>query len=228
MTRFWSLLVCFGTLFLWISSPAASTPAASPSKQGWVNVQPKVVRKFPKRMIKMMRTMRKARMKRAASGKPARTGRPPFAGRQTQRVQLNGRKSVSAQKAFVNPIQQMNEVQKARYQKWLGRLMAPCCPNQVLSSHDSPKATKARRDLQQRILRNETDAAIRTSSQLSYGEGVFSIPPHQDIIWFPIVGSILILFILIFLVQRWNRRGQVSSSQEAVLSMEEQGEFLDE
>lgn len=239
MTRLWSLTaLCltlsglFWTAPVWAYATSGSAAPArrSPKAQSqWVDVEPRVVRKFSKQMIRMMRAMRKARMARAKSGGKAVRApfarRAPFAGMARRTGQKPG---LSAKSLFKDPIKRMNAGQKERYQKWLGRLMAPCCQHQSLSGHDSPKAENARKKLQSLILSNKDDKAIRVAFTRLYGEKIFSIPPFADIVLYPIFGSVFILFLLVVLIQRWNRRAPESSSQSDVLSLEEEGEFLDE
>ena len=242
MTRLWSLTALCLTLFglfwtasVWAyaTSGSAASVRKSPKPQSqWVDVEPRVVRKFSKQMIRMMRAMRKARLARAKAGGKAPSApfaggarRAPFARATRRAAQKPG---LSAKSLFKDPIKRMHAGQKERYQKWLGRLQAPCCPHQTLSGHDSPKAEKARKKLQALILGNLKDKSIRSAFTRLYGEKIFSIPPFADIVLYPIFGSVFILFLLVVLIQRWNRRASEFSTQSDVLSLEEEGEFLDE
>lgn len=210
-------------LLLCSVSPARAVASATgKSAQGasqpqWVNVKPRVVKKFSKRMIRMMRAMRKARLARK---KAARGGSPKPGSMATG--------SSNAKAVFKDPIKRMNDVQKSRYQEWLGKLMAPCCQHQSLSGHDSPKADLARKLLQKLILKNKVDKDIRATFTRMYGEKVFSIPPYADIVIYPILGSGIILLLFLFLLRYWGVKGGETTAHAEVLALEEQGEFLDE
>lgn len=102
-----------------------------------------------------------------------------------------------------------------------GRLLAPCCYQQTLDIHESELATALRVEIDGRVARGESAAAIEEDMVARYGERVRAVPkgaePRGAI---TIVGGLAVLasFLgMLGLVRRWARRKR---SAPAVASVE--------
>jgi cytochrome c-type biogenesis protein CcmH len=100
-----------------------------------------------------------------------------------------------------------------------GRLLAPCCYQQTLDIHESELATALRVEIDGRVARGESAAAIEEDMVARYGERVRAVPkgaePRGAI---TIVGGLAVLasFLgMLGLVRRWSRRSSKVSLEPA-------------
>ena len=61
-----------------------------------------------------------------------------------------------------------------------GRLIAPCCWNQTLDSHESPLADQLRAEIRTRLRGGESAATIEADIVSRYGERVRAVPHNHD------------------------------------------------
>ncbi|MFO0624124.1 MAG: cytochrome c-type biogenesis protein CcmH [Polyangiales bacterium] len=92
-----------------------------------------------------------------------------------------------------------------------GRLIAPCCWNQTLDSHESPLADQLRAEIRTRLRGGETPAAIEADIVSRYGERVRAVPRDRDTRGnVPLlVGAAMLASVVLLarLAVRWVRRG---------------------
>lgn len=100
-----------------------------------------------------------------------------------------------------------------------GRLLAPCCYQQTLDIHESELASALRVEVDGRVARGESAAAIEEDMVARYGERVRAVPkgaePRGAI---TIVGGFVVLtsFLgMLGLVRRWSRRASKESPEPA-------------
>lgn len=91
-----------------------------------------------------------------------------------------------------------------------GRLLAPCCYQQTLDIHESELARDLRAEIDGRVAKGESAAAIEEDMVARYGERVRAVPkgaePRGAI---TVVGGLAVLGSLagvLALVRRWSRR----------------------
>lgn len=94
------------------------------------------------------------------------------------------------------------------------RLLAPCCWNQTLDSHESPLADSLRAEIRARLRRGEAAGAIEEDIVSRYGERVRAVPRGRDSrSAVPlVVGAAMLLSVLVLarLLRGWIRRGNTA------------------
>lgn len=92
-----------------------------------------------------------------------------------------------------------------------GRLIAPCCWNQTLDSHESPLADQLRAEIRTRLRGGESAAAIEADIVSRYGERVRAVPHNHDtrgnVPLMVAVAMFASVVLLGRLARRWVRRG---------------------
>jgi cytochrome c-type biogenesis protein CcmH len=61
-----------------------------------------------------------------------------------------------------------------------GRLLAPCCWNQTLDTHESDLASSLRAEIRGRLQRGEASATIEDDLAARYGERIRAVPKGRD------------------------------------------------
>ena len=86
------------------------------------------------------------------------------------------------------------------------RLIAPCCWQESLATHDSPLARELREEIDARLARGESPAAIEADIVGRYGDRILAIPPGSDTLALVVVLATLIgLGVLVATGRRWAR-----------------------
>jgi cytochrome c-type biogenesis protein CcmH len=92
-----------------------------------------------------------------------------------------------------------------------GRLIAPCCWNQTLDSHESPLADQLRAEIRTRLRGGESAGAIEADIVSRYGERVRAVPHNHDtrgnVPLMVAVAMFASVVLLTRLARRWVRRG---------------------
>jgi len=100
-----------------------------------------------------------------------------------------------------------------------GRLIAPCCWNQTLDSHESPLADQLRAEIRTRLRGGESAAAIEADIVSRYGDRVRAVPHNHDTRGsVPLmVGAAMLASVLLLarLALRWVRRGNAPAPEAA-------------
>lgn len=98
-----------------------------------------------------------------------------------------------------------------------GRLIAPCCWNQTLDSHESPLADQLRAEIRTRLRGGESAAAIEADIVSRYGERVRAVPRDRDtrgnVPLMVAVAMFASVVLLGRLARRWVRRGNAPSPE---------------
>ena len=98
-----------------------------------------------------------------------------------------------------------------------GRLIAPCCWNQTLDSHESPLADQLRAEIRTRLRGGESAATIEADIVSRYGERVRAVPHNHDtrgnVPLMVAVAMFASVVLLARLARRWVRRGNAPSPE---------------
>ncbi len=125
---------------------------------------------------------------------------------------------VGAAHAAIDPYTFEDEVQRARYQRFIAELRCPKCQNQNLSGSDAPIATDLRRELYRLIVDGHSDREIVDFMVGRYGEFVLYRPPldSRTVVLWALPGVLLLIgAIAIALVARRHRRASVAAPLDA-------------
>ena len=89
-----------------------------------------------------------------------------------------------------------------------GSLLAPCCWNGTLATHDSPVATELRHEIEDRSAKGETTTTIETDLVERYGERIRAMPKagaFSNALVIALDAGIAALAALVLMMQRWRR-----------------------
>lgn len=104
-----------------------------------------------------------------------------------------------------------------RYQRFANELRCPKCQNQNLADSNAPIAADLRREVHRLLHEGYGDDEIIEFMVSRYGEFVLYKPPvnkHTIVLWvLPVVALAVGIVVLLVMVRR-NRRGQVSASAD--------------
>lgn len=92
-----------------------------------------------------------------------------------------------------------------------GALLAPCCWNGTLATHDSPVATELRHEIEGRAASGETTTAIEADLVGRYGERIRAMPKSgafSNALVLALDAGILALAALVVVLRRWRRAGR--------------------
>ena len=73
--------------------------------------------------------------------------------------------------------------QQEQYRRLASEFVAPCCWRAPLTSHLSPQADQARRELSELVRAGHSDAEIREAFIGSYGEAILLVPEGERAQW---------------------------------------------
>ena len=98
------------------------------------------------------------------------------------------------------------------------RLLAPCCWNGTLDTHDSDLARTLRTEIETRVAHGEPGAQIEADLVDRYGTKMRALP-HEDALKMMLAGAaLLVLGVGAFLfsrVRKWRREGEASQPVDA-------------
>lgn len=92
-----------------------------------------------------------------------------------------------------------------------GALLAPCCWNGTLATHDSPVATDLRHEIEGRAAGGESTTAIEADLVGRYGERIRAMPKagaFSNAIVIALDAAILGLTAMVLALVRWRRRSE--------------------
>ncbi len=87
-------------------------------------------------------------------------------------------------------------------------LLAPCCWNGTLSSHDSPLASELRAEIERRVALGESTAAVEADLVDRYGSRIRAMPTPRAFALAVALAAAIALFVAIELLvalRRWRR-----------------------
>jgi cytochrome c-type biogenesis protein CcmH len=97
------------------------------------------------------------------------------------------------------------------------RLLAPCCYQQTLDTHNSELTTELRHELRRRLAEGETSKAIEQNMVERYGERIVAVPPSSplEVVALASIVGVFMAGALVWLRARgWVRRGAAARRQQ--------------
>ena len=87
------------------------------------------------------------------------------------------------------------------------RLIAPCCWQESLASHDAPLATELRAEIERRLDQGQSTAVIEADLVERYGERIRAVPIGSERLGLAVLGCIALALVALLLgARRWMYR----------------------
>ncbi|MEM1010525.1 MAG: cytochrome c-type biogenesis protein CcmH, partial [Myxococcota bacterium] len=94
----------------------------------------------------------------------------------------------------------------SRFKQLTELIIAPCCWTQPISTHSSKASSAIQQDIKKRLLLGQTNAQIQAAYVKQFGDKILAIPPDGEIVFLPILVSILALLAVFGLIHSWSRK----------------------